>query len=377
VDQWSLYVHLPFCLSRCAFCDLSAFQGVKESWVSYVGALKREIEDRLPHDRACYTIYVGGGTPSWMPLKLFEEFFAIGGLSRVRGECEQFSMEANPSDITPGSVHVWRSLGVNRITLGLQTFDSKLLETLGRTQQTTDALRALELLNESCMPFGVDLLYGIPGQTLQAFEDDLTRALAFSPDHVSCYALTIGYRSIKSHFEGVQLPDDDLMVDMMRLAQAILSAAGYDRYEVSNWSRNGRRCLYNWAVWHLMPYVGIGAAAHSATTDHGRRRVRRWNVASPKRYIALSQQDACVMEAEEQLERHTALREQLMIGLRLVEGVCLRRFREDAGCSLSEWLSGREFALLNEGLVRYRDGFLFVTERGWPLTDAITRHLLA
>ncbi len=318
-----LYLHIPFCRHRCGYCDFNAYAGMDRLIPAYVSALLEELRAA----RAGFgfgplsTVYLGGGTPSLLPPDQVRRLFAgIHALFEVEAGAE-VTLEANPASTDAEKLAAWREVGVNRLSVGVQGFDPRALAVLERRTDGTQAERAYREARQA--GFGnisLDLIYGVPFQSLDAWRATVERAARLGPEHLSCYCLTFeeGTLLTRRRDRGL-LPevDPDLQWEQLRAAGELMGAAGYERYEVSSWARPGHRSRHNAAYWSCRPVYGAGAGAHTYATD-GERAWRWWNAARPKDYIAAAPR---VVADGEELEPRRATAERLMLGLRTAAGV--------------------------------------------------------
>ncbi|HEY0830742.1 MAG TPA: radical SAM family heme chaperone HemW [Candidatus Dormibacteraeota bacterium] len=363
-----LYVHIPFCKHKCGYCDFNAYAGMDRLMPDYVDALERELifaRERYPFQEL-ETVYLGGGTPSLLPAELATRLLDfIRGNFNVAPDAE-VTLEANPASTDEARVGAWIAGGVNRLSLGVQGFDKRALAVLERKTDAAQAIRAYRLAREMGLAnISIDLIYAVPFQSLATWLDTLRRAIELRPDHVSTYCLSFeeGTLLYRRREEG-KLPEleTDLQWDQLDAACAELEAAGYRRYEVSNWARGGGfESHHNQAYWRCRPVYGAGAGAHSYATD-GRLAWRWWNVARPREYIAAA--PAPRADGEE-LDTRKAVAESLMLGLRTAEGMTA-----PAG------FEGELARLQKAGLVRRVDGRVVPTRRGLDLHNQIALAVL-
>jgi len=319
----SLYVHVPFCEAKCSYCD---FYSVPQGGVAgsrYVEALAAEAALRTPKYFAPRTVFVGGGTPTALCDADFARLLAlVRDVALVGGRLVEWTIEANPGSLTPWKARAMADAGVTRISLGVQSFDDAVLRSVGRVHDAKTAREAVGIARNSGVPaVSLDLLFAIPGQGLATFESDLQEAIALGTDHVSAYALLYehGTTMTRRHDEGlVEREDEDVELVMMRRAREVLGAAGFRRYEVSNFARPGRECLHNVNYWRNGEYLGLGASAASYLGGE-----RRTNVASWRDYetAALAGRDAVAFA--ERLDPDAAMGEEVMLRLRMAEGLSL------------------------------------------------------
>lgn len=264
-EKASLYIHIPFCRSKCAYCDFASFAGIEPLMEPYIAALAREI-DAAPK-LAVATAYIGGGTPSYLPAHLMERVLkAIAGHFSIE-EGAEFTVEANPGTASEESFSLWRGSGVNRLSIGVQSLSDRLLKNIGRGHTSTDARETFAVARAAGFDnVSLDLIYGLPGQSVGDLKDDLGMLLDLRPEHVSVYQLILeeGTPLERMVGEGTRtLPDDDETGEMGDIATATLEEAGYCHYEISNYALPGRECRHNTAYWLGKPFLGLGSGAHS------------------------------------------------------------------------------------------------------------------
>jgi oxygen-independent coproporphyrinogen-3 oxidase len=362
-----LYVHVPFCKHKCGYCDFNAYAGMDRLMPDYVDALERELmqaRERFPFQQL-ETVYLGGGTPS-----LLSADIAARLLSFIRGTFDvapdaEVTLEANPASTDEGRIQAWMNGGVNRLSLGVQGFDPRALAVLERKTDAAQATRAFQLARAMGLTnISIDLIYAVPYQSRETWLETLRRAIALGPDHVSTYCLSFEEGTLLfRRLESGRLPevDPDLQWDQLDAACVELEAAGFRRYEVSNWSRLGFESRHNHAYWRCRPVYGAGAGAHSYATD-GETAWRWWNVARPREYIAA----ALSPKADgEELSARKAAAESLMLGLRTVEGMAPPAGFDD------------ELARLDSaGLIERVSGRVVPTRRGLDLHNQIALAVL-
>jgi oxygen-independent coproporphyrinogen-3 oxidase len=350
-----LYVHLPFCAHRCGYCDFVTVTGHNDLHAAYVDALLRELAEE--HDGSPVdTIFLGGGTPTYTALP--ELLRLLDALPPAR----ELTTEANPETVTPELARALRDAGVNRVSLGAQSFQPELLQVLERHATPDDVKRAFATLREAGFDnLSLDLIYGIPGQTPEQLEDDLLQALGLRPEHISAYELEAkpGTRFTVHHGDELERQAEH-MEDYFERVVAVLTTAGYRWYETANFCRDGKRAEHNLAYWLGRDYLGIGVGAVSTLGT-----TRRRNTPKLARYLA-GRYDR---ELEE-LDDETKARERVMLGLRLDEPLPLTGLRhalDPTGLARVEKL----------GLAEESDGTLTLTDRGRFLGGAVTAELLA
>ncbi len=316
----ALYVHVPWCVRKCPYCDFNSHEangGIPER--QYVDALIADLQSALPliWGRPVASVFFGGGTPSLLsPAAIDELVAAFRALAMLSPEAE-ITLEANPGTVEAEKFAGFRAAGINRLSLGIQSFNDDHLAALGRIHGASEARRAAQLAGEHFASFNLDLMYGLPGQTRAQALADMETALGFSPPHLSCYQLTLEPNTRFAAFPPA-LPESDLCADMQEAIEERLAVAGYANYETSAFARTGRQCRHNLNYWHFGDYLGIGAGAHSKLTLHDRvLRQMRWK--HPNAYLDKVGAGSPVHE-ESEVPASQLPFEFLMNALRLAEG---------------------------------------------------------
>jgi len=328
----SLYIHFPWCLRKCPYCDFNSHAvrgGIPEA--DYLAALVRDLEGALPSawGRTIQTIFIGGGTPSLLSATGLDTLLgSVRARLPISGTVE-ITLEANPGAIEAEKFAAFRDAGVTRLSLGIQSFDDDKLGVLGRIHTATEARRAIDLALRHFARVNLDLMYGLPMQTLAEARRDVDTAVAFGVGHLSAYHLTVEPNTA-FHHAPPPLPDDDLAADMQDLVEATLAAAGYGHYETSAFARPGQQCRHNLNYWTFGDYLGLGAGAHGKLSTPGRV-VREMRRKHPNDYLQAA--DAI----QERFEVSDAERpgEFMMNALRLIDGFAVELFAERTGLPLS------------------------------------------
>ena len=316
----SLYVHIPWCVRKCPYCDFNSHEadgGIPER--EYVDALIADLQSALPliWGRPVVSVFFGGGTPSLLsPAAIDELLAAFRALAMLSPEAE-VTLEANPGTVEAAKFAGFRSAGVNRLSLGIQSFNDTHLQALGRIHGAAEARQAAQLAREHFERFNLDLMYGLPGQTMAQALDDLETALSFAPTHLSCYQLTLEPNTRFAAFPP-ELPESDLCADMQEAIETRLAATGYANYETSAFAQAGKQCLHNLNYWHFGDYLGIGAGAHSKLTLHDRV-LRQMRHKHPRAYLENVRAGTPIQE-ENQVDAASLPFEFMMNALRLAEG---------------------------------------------------------
>ena len=366
---FGIYVHIPYCISRCPYCDFNTYVGIEDTAPAYVDALLREAGSWAARagDREAGSIFVGGGTPSLLDPPLMTTLLdGLRATFAVAPDAE-VTIEANPETVSVERLGGFRAAGVNRISFGAQSFRPHVLATLGRahTAERTEGAVA-EARAAGFDNLNLDLIYGTPGETLDDWRVSLERAIALDPEHLSAYALTIedGTQFGADVAAGrMPSPDDDDMAAKYELALDLLADAGHEHYEISNWAKPGRACRHNLVYWTQGEYAGLGAGAHGHLDD-----VRMWNEKAPRTYIERAP-DA--RAGDERLDPRARDDEWLQLRLRLVAGLDVaeaqRRVGRDLGTAIDR--------LRRAGLLTDRDGRIEPTRRGMLLGSEIAADL--
>lgn len=316
----ALYVHVPWCVQKCPYCDFNSHEApgaIPEQ--EYVAALIADLQSALPliWGRQVLSVFFGGGTPSLLsPAAIDELIAAFRALAMLSPDAE-ITLEANPGTVEAEKFAGFRAAGVNRLSLGIQSFNDEHLKALGRIHGAEEAKQAARLAGQYFDTFNLDLMYGLPGQTQAQALADVETALSFSPTHLSCYQLTLEPNTRFAAFPP-ELPESDLCADMQEAIEGHLAAAGFSNYETSAFAQPNRQCRHNLNYWHFGDYLGIGAGAHSKLTLHDRvLRQMRWK--HPKAYLEHMGSGSAIQE-ETQVDATNLPFEFLMNALRLADG---------------------------------------------------------
>jgi putative oxygen-independent coproporphyrinogen III oxidase len=336
----SLYVHIPWCLKKCPYCDFNSHEQRQAHLpqAQYLNALRLDLQAALPFiwGRRIHSVFIGGGTPSlFTPEAIAELISDLRAYLPLEPGCE-ITLEANPGTFETHRFHAFRTAGVTRLSLGVQSFNDEKLQALGRAHDRAQALAAVAEAGAAFDTFNLDLMYALPGQDLSEFALDLKQALAFEPPHLSIYHLTLEPNTVfaKHPPSGTHaLPDEDTAFDMLDLITEQTQAVGLERYEVSAFARPGHRCTHNTNYWQFGDYLGIGAGAHSKLS-FPHRVVRQVRFKEPQRYMAQAQAGTAIAHSEE-VPRKQLPFEFMLNALRLKEGFELASFTERTGLPLS------------------------------------------
>lgn len=367
-----LYIHIPFCHSKCSYCDF--YSGLRpDAAAGYTDALISELNLRRNEIRGDFsTIYIGGGTPSVIPAcELSRLVEAIGGLTDMR-VIEEFTVEVNPEDVTEELLSAYRDMGVNRISMGVQSFDDTMLKAINRRHSAQQALRAIELLREQGWNYSVDLMFGLPGQSIEAWKRDVDRLMQLKPPHISAYLLSYepGTRLYAMLMAGkVEEVPEQLAADMQRYITETAAANGYLHYEISNYSLPGYHSRHNSAYWTMTPYLGLGASAHSY--DGTNRRINQPNI---KKYLSSLNDGLTIAEIEEE-NIDELFNDYIITGLRTAAGLSIDTLRERFPENFVTGLLADAAPLIAAGQLTLTNR-LAIPEPYWLKSDAIMRDLI-
>jgi len=377
---FAVYVHWPFCLSKCPYCDFNSHVrqgGIDEA--RFVRAYQTEIAATAARvlGRTVSSIFFGGGTPSLMqPSSVQAILDSIGKHWTIAPDVE-VTLEANPTSVEATRFRGYRSAGVNRVSLGVQSLHDPALKELGRLHTAQEALAAVAVARSIFDRYSFDLIYARPRQTTDAWATELRRAIAEAAEHLSLYQLTIEPDTpfFGLHKAGkLKIPDDDLARDLYDITQAICNDAGLPAYEISNHARPGAECRHNLVYWRGHDYAGIGPGAHGRLTIDDRRLATETDK-RPEAWLMRVEENGTGLTVTEKLTPGETADEYLLMGLRLAEGIDLERYSAISGRTLD---AGRIAILREEGAVETTaDGRLRVTQSGFPLLDAVVADLAA
>ena len=369
-DAIGLYVHIPFCVKKCNYCDFCSFPTDSKQKSEYVDALIEEIltYKRSPRIRVD-TVFFGGGTPSLLDADEIERIVKAIKSAFALTDGSEFTVEVNPGTVSLDKLLAIKAAGVNRLSIGFQTKHENELKMLGRIHnyedfiQTFNSARSLGFDN-----INVDIMYGIPHQTLSSFEETLTAITELSPEHISCYGLIVEPKTpFYDMKDTLPLPDEDTECDMYELACKLLGLHGYEHYEISNYSKKGFQCKHNLKYWHDEEYIGVGLSAHSYY--HGER---IYTTSDIKEYF--SKNSANYRYGERTRGRDAF--EYAMLALRLTEGLSLRDYESVFGVPFTR---GRETVIkkyADAGLLKATDSSISLTEKGFYLSNTILSELI-
>ena len=362
----SLYIHVPWCIRKCPYCDFNSHTAPDTlAETAYVDALIRDLEQEVPTiwGRSIKTIFIGGGTPSLLSAEAYERLFsAVRSLVPVVPHAE-ITLEANPGTFEQQRFSDYRDVGINRLSLGIQSFNNEALKALGRIHDSQQATSAVENARKvGFANINLDLMFGLPGQTETLANNDIKTALALAPNHISYYQLTIEPNTLY-HQQPPNLPDEDAIIDWQISNQQQLAEAGYQQYEVSAYALQGQECRHNTNYWQFGDYVGIGAGAHGKITDAASQSItRRCKQKQPQTYIDTAGQPAAILTGETISSRDIGF-EFMLNALRLTHGFPTRLFAQHAGLPVSHIKHALQQAE-QQGLIQWDVHRICPTEKG-------------
>ena len=374
----SLYIHFPWCVRKCPYCDFNS-HAVKNDLPeeAYIDALLADLEQELPSvwGRTVQSVFMGGGTPSLFSPDALDRLLAgIRARLPLKPDAE-ITLEANPGTVEQARFEGYRQAGINRLSIGVQSLNPDHLEVLGRIHSADEARRAAEAArNAGFDNINLDLMFGLPQQTVKQALDDLDALIALRPDHISWYQLTLEPNTL-FHAQPPSLPDDDVRWAMQEQGQIRLAEHGYSQYEVSAFARDRHRCRHNLNYWSFGDYLGIGAGAHGKVSDAARSAItRRWKKRHPKNYLAAAS-DGSFLDGQRDLERAEAVFEFALNRLRLKQGFTLAEFEAASGLPATD-IQALIVRACDDGLLDFDGKQVKHTDTGWRFLDDLIERFL-
>ena len=376
VRPWGIYAHIPYCVKKCAYCDFvssAVGNSAAREMEDYAAALRAEILREVPPLRARWgdvtTVYIGGGTPTVLPAELLTEILCT--LIDAAGTPQECTVEANPGTVDVYSLAQLREAGANRLSLGVQSFDDQLLRAIGRIHTAEEARAAFHAARAAGFDnISLDLMYGLPTQTLDDLKTSVNAALALAPEHISVYGLIVeeGTPFAAAEVQGrLTLPSEDVAEEMYDYLMEELPARGYVRYEISNFARAGYESLHNLGYWRNVPYLGVGAAAHGYVDS-----VRWGNEPDTEKYIRAIQTGRSVrMPEDTERTRANAMEEYAFLALRTAQGIDEADFRRTFGVGIDDVYGAVIGKYITQGLLCRADGFIALTNAGMKVGNEV------
>jgi len=378
-----LYLHFPFCRKKCLYCDFCSHAAGDEEMLRYCAALEKEIllMGAKYRDAEVTTVFLGGGTPSLVPVQGMDRVLAALRSAFIIRKDAEFTSEANPGTLRQDWLDCLMKHGMNRLSLGVQATQDRLLKALGRIHNFDEASEAFKMAREAGIRnINMDLMYALPGQTMKDWQETLDTFCGMGPEHISAYSLILEegtplYDMVESGT--LCVPDDDMAAEMFLTAREKLQSSGYQQYEISNYAKPGRLCRHNAGYWEGAWYLGLGVNAHSMLPADGEYSWKRcFNEDNTARYMAAVEEKGCACAGEEGISREEAMFETMMLGLRMTKGVEAARFFARFGAGLEEIWPRELKKLADEGLGEWENGFFRLTSRGLLVQNEILMRLM-
>lgn len=375
----SLYIHIPYCVSKCIYCDFFSGGASRADWLKLKGALINELQFRKDELKTVPdTLYIGGGTPSLIPSEVFVDLVdSICGIINPSRNWTEFTIEVNPDDISEGKCRAWRESGVNRVSMGIQSFNDSELKAIRRRHDSEQAICAFNMLRGFFSNLSIDLMFGIPGQTIESWKDSVSKVISLGPEHISAYSLMLeeGTALTTLYNQGrVELPEEEACNEMWEFLSDELRRNGYDQYEISNYSRPGFRSIHNSRYWSGNPYLGLGPSAHS----YDGHNLRRFNPSDLNGYLSyyastdkLGNHLNHSFHEEEILNEHELIEERILTRMRVIEGLDLMQFRSEFGDDHYKKLLRNAAPMLASGEIRLDSQSLSLTSKGIMTSDRV------
>ncbi len=371
-NSLELYFHIPFCIKKCEYCDFLSGPATRTRQEDYIYALLREMKTISEKEkRSVDTIFIGGGTPSVPDWDVMEKF--------LKGMREDFNIspdaeitiEANPGTLTPEKLQLYRKYGINRISIGLQSPKDKELKILGRIHNYSQFLESYHMAREAGFSnINIDLMFAIPGQTCKGWQENLCTVAELGPEHISAYSLIIE-EGTPFYKKELDLPDEDSEYIMYEDTGKILGEYGYHQYEISNYAKKGRRCRHNEGYWTRMDYLGLGLGAASLL---GNRRFS--NTDSMEEYLKNSGSPEKIRKNQEKLSTYDEMAEFMFLGLRMTEGISVKRFQECFGVPIEKIYGQVIDGYKKQGLLIEKNGRIFLSRPGIHVSNTIMADFL-
>ena len=379
-----LYVHIPFCVHKCHYCDFNSHERAEPAWADYEHALIAELkhwaDTPMFHGRTLSTIFIGGGTPSLAPPTLIKAIIDAASSYCGIDDAAEISMEANPGSADADRFIAYRRAGINRLSIGVQSFNNKELHWLERIHGADEAINAYHIARQAGFDnINLDLMYGLPKQSLNAWLDSLHSAIALAPEHLSCYQLTVEPHTKLAATHAKKpyaLPNDDDALRMFFETRQQLAKAGYQAYEISNFSKPDFMCRHNDGYWLYHDYIAIGAGASGKWDGNDSSITRYSNIRTPERYIQTALQHGKAINSQETLKLEQAAAEACWLGLRRSEGINRAAFQQRFGFDVWQQFSTALQPWHQQQQLAVTDRAIHLTNKGLPMADAIAASVL-
>ena len=389
MNKLGLYIHIPFCETKCPYCDFNTYSGIEDFIPEYIESLNKEIRfwgAHIQENCVIDTIFLGGGTPSYLPSHQLLSIDQNVHDSFTLQDDLEFTIEVNPGDVIASRFNNTKNTKINRLSIGVQSLDDSLLKILGRRHSADDACNAFSIARRLGFDnISIDLMYGIPYQTMSQWQETVRRSVDLSPDHISAYCLTLEEGTPMQQqvrIGALPEPNPDLAADMYLSAENILAEAGYINYEISNWAHSGMESRHNLRYWLNDDYIGVGPGAHSHLKN-----LRFYNLKSPRQYIKILQQldDRNInldilsnsldvlpfINGYEHIDEQTRIVESIMLGLRLSTGINKRQFKEAFGKQIQEMFPDQLSDLVSSSLIEDTGEYVKLTDDAKLLANEV------
>jgi len=378
-NQAGVYIHIPFCKTKCPYCSFSSAPLIGQAPITYLDAVINQAQLMASHPWTktiqFSSLFIGGGTPT---------IYRGGELEKLIDSCRslfpftmnpEITVETNPNTVSRESLTALHRAGVNRLSIGVQSFSDNLLKTIGRSHTSSQARESVQLAQEiGFETVNIDLIFGLPGQTVKEWQASLDQALAFDPGHISLYELMIEEETpfAQNHDQGIlNLPSEDDVVLMLEAILQRTEKAGYQRYEISNYAKPGKECRHNMNYWQNGQYLGLGASAFSCIEG-----MRIKNVDAPALFITLVNQQKSPFESIECLSLEASFRESVIMGLRMVEGISVSDMQERYGISMMDYYGSTFKNLEDSGLLQQSENRIRLSAKGFPIANQVLSQLV-
>ena len=373
----SLYIHIPWCIKKCPYCDFNSHEAKSDvPKERYLNALIKDLEDELPHiwGRSIESIFIGGGTPSLFSAEAIDRLLrSLRERLNIRPNIE-ITMEANPGTFEQERFNGFREAGINRLSIGIQSYNNQHLKALGRVHDSEEALKAAEIVSSAGFEnFNLDLMFGLPNQTIEEALDDLKQAINAKPNHISWYQLTIEENTL-FHYSPPSVPNDDLIWNMQQQGQKLLKEAGYEQYEVSAYAQKNQKSQHNMNYWEFGDYLGIGAGAHGKITMPDGSITRHTKFRHPEEYMKKAL-DSQARSTEKPLAKEDIIFEFMLNIARLKQGFTAELFEQRTWLAFTE-VEQKIDALIAEGLILKADDYYQPSEKGYLFVNDIVNRFL-
>ena len=374
----SLYIHIPWCIKKCPYCDFNSHQITEDlPEQAYVQALLKDLESELPAiwGRRLESIFIGGGTPSVFSADAIDTLLSgLRALLPLRPSME-ITIEANPGTFEQERFKAYRDIGINRLSIGVQSFNAEHLSVLGRIHDNKEAIQACQIAKQAGFDnFNIDLMFGLPKQSIQQALDDLQQAIDCQPSHISWYQLTLEPNTLFHHSPPAQLPNNDKLWDMQQQGQNLLAQAGFSQYEVSAYAKDDQRSQHNMNYWEFGDYIGIGAGAHGKISYPDGNIQRYSKYRQPKQYMEYAHL-ANARSSEEFIKKENLLFEFMLNALRLKQGVDMSLLTERTYLPFSE-VEKKLNKAVQKGLIEQSNTRIKTSDKGWDfLNDTVEQFI--